>query len=56
MSICQFRIEEEKKNRLKRYCEIRGITITRLLVDYVEDILKKPICPRFNDAGEIVEG
>ncbi len=55
MSICQFRIEDEKKNKLRRYCEIRGITITKLLIDYVEDVLDKPLCPRFNDEGEVIE-
>lgn len=43
MSVCQFRIDAEKHIKLKEYCRIRNITISRLLTDYVDGVLEKDV-------------
>ena len=41
MSKIEFRISDEKKTKLKSYCTEHEITVSKLLVDYVDTLLSK---------------
>ncbi len=43
MNLCRFRIGAEKHIKLKEYCRIRNITISKLLTDYVDSLLEKNV-------------
>jgi hypothetical protein len=42
MSKIEFRISDEKKTKLKSYCTEHEITISKLLMNYIDTLLSKP--------------
>ena len=42
MGKIEFRIPDKKKDKLKDYCVVHNITISKLFINYVDTLVEKP--------------